>query len=379
MQGDYFFFYTEANIVCILILLILLVNDRLHNTRQEKQIRFNWTVVAHIGYFISDICWAAVLSGNLPRTRLLVGLFNFTNLVMLNLLAYEWFLYMAASENMDFRKSRRRRIQCRTPMILSVLAMVVAYVIAPEFWISKAGELNETYYYPMQIFMPVLYMIAAFVISLRNARKTRSREDKKLYLLIGIYPLAIVVSGLIQTIFLDAPLFCFGCTIMMLFFYIENLQALISVDALTRLNNRGQIDRYIKQVRYRDDIQTWGLMIDIDRFKHINDTYGHAEGDRALILVSGALRQTAGQMNTREFIGRYGGDEFTVIFQTDEENVEKWIAALRENVRMKRKENNLPYELELSVGWDALRDADDTMAACLNRADEKLYSTRRRT
>ena len=120
-------------------------------------------------------------------------------------------------------------------------------------------------------------------------------------------------------------------------------------------------------------------MIDIDRFKRINDTYGHAEGDRALILVSGALRQTAGQMNTREFIGRYGGDEFTVIFQTDEENVEKWIAALRENVRMKRKENNLPYELELSVGWDALRDADDTMAACLNRADEKLYSTRRRT
>ncbi|MBR6705267.1 MAG: hypothetical protein IKI84_01125, partial [Clostridia bacterium] len=82
MQGDYFFFYTEANIVCILILLILLVNDRLHNTRQEKQIRFNWTIIAHIGYFISDIGWAAVLSGNLPRTRLLVGLFNFTNLVM---------------------------------------------------------------------------------------------------------------------------------------------------------------------------------------------------------------------------------------------------------------------------------------------------------
>ena len=105
MQGDYFFFYTEANIVCILILLILLVNDRLHNTRQEKQIRFNWTVVAHFGYFISDICWAAVLSGNLPRTRLLVGLFNFTNLMMMHLLAFEWFLYMAASENMDFRKS----------------------------------------------------------------------------------------------------------------------------------------------------------------------------------------------------------------------------------------------------------------------------------
>ena len=43
----------------------------------------------HILYFISDICWAAVLSGQLPRTRLLVGFFNFSNFVLLSLLAFE--------------------------------------------------------------------------------------------------------------------------------------------------------------------------------------------------------------------------------------------------------------------------------------------------
>ena len=378
MQGDYFFFYTEANIVCILILLILLVNDRLHNTRQEKQIRFNWTVVAHIGYFISDIGWAAVLSGNLPRTRLLVGLFNFTNLVMMHLLAFEWFLYMAASENMDFRKSRRRRNLCRTPMIVSVLVMVVAYVIAPEFWISKDGELNSLYYL-MLILMPVLYMIAAFVISLRNARKTRSRENKKLYLLIGIYPLAVVVSGLIQTIFLDAPLFCFGCTIMLLFFYIENMQTLVSVDSLTRLNNRGQINRYMDQIVYRDSVRNTAMMIDIDRFKEINDTYGHGEGDRALVLMAQALRESVEGIDAPVFIGRYGGDEFTVFVQHAEGDglPEEIISRIRALLETKQQQHKLPYDLMISVGYEDLKDKNDSMDACVIRADEKLYEDKK--
>ncbi len=378
MHGDYFFFYAEANIVCILILLILLVNDRLHNTRQEKQIRFNWTVVAHIGYFVSDICWAAVLSGNLPRTRLLVGLFNFTNLVMMHLLAFEWFLYMAASENMDFRRSARRRNLCRAPMAASVLVMVVAYVIVPEFWISKTGELNSLYYL-MLILMPVLYMIAAFVISLRNARKTRSREDRKLYLLIGIYPLAVVVSGLIQTIFLDAPLFCFGCTIMMIFFYIQHLQTLVSVDSLTRLNNRGQINRYMDQVVYKDSVRNTAMMIDIDRFKEINDTFGHGEGDRALTLMAQALRESVEGIDAPVFIGRYGGDEFTVFVQHTEGDglPEEIIGKIRAVLEEKQQQHRLPYDLKISAGYDDLKDKNDSMDACVIRADEKLYEDKK--
>ena len=378
MQGDYFFFYTEANIVCILILLILLVNDRLHNTRQEKQIRFNWTIIAHIGYFISDIGWAAVLSGNLPRTRLLVGLFNFTNLVMLNLLAYEWFLYMAASENLPFRKSRRKRNLCMAPMIAAILLMVVAYVIAPEFWISRDGELNEAYYL-MLIIPPVLYLIGAFAISLRNARNTKSREDKKQYLLIGIYPLAVVVSGLIQTIFLDAPLFCFGCTAMMVYFYIQHLQTLVSVDSLTRLNNRGQINRYMDQIVYRDSVRNTAMMIDIDRFKEINDTYGHGEGDRALVLMAQALRESVEGIDAPVFIGRYGGDEFTVFVQHAEGDglPEEIISRIRVALVEKQQQHKLPYDLMISAGYDDLKDKNDSMDACLIRADDKLYEDKK--
>ena len=378
MTLDYFFFYMESNIVCIVVLAILLINNKLHTTQQEKQIWFNRTLIAHILYFTSDIFWAAVLSGQLPSSRLLVGFFNLANYILLSLLAYEWFMYMAVTEDLPLRKSRKQRILWLLPMLISIVVIVIAYIAAPTFWISESGDLND-WYYPMMVAAPIIYLLSAFVFSLINSRKTESRDKKRLFLLIGIYPLGVLSFGLIQTFMLEGPLFCFGCTIMMTFFYIHSMQALISVDSLTRLNNRGQINRYMEQLRYRENMQLYVMMIDIDRFKEINDTCGHAEGDRALILVAEALRQVCGRVNCPIFLGRYGGDEFTVFIQNPEDGdlPEQVAEIIRSAIAEKQQENHLLYNLQVSIGFDALQGRNDTVEACLVRADEKLYEDKR--
>ena len=378
MTLDYFFFYMESNIVCIVVLAILLINDKLHSSQQEKQIWFNRTLIAHILYFTSDIFWAAELSGQLPPSRLLVGLFNLLNYILLSLLAYEWFMYMAVTEDLPLRKSRKQRILWLLPMLISIVVIVIAYIAAPTFWISESGDLND-WYYPMMVAAPIIYLLSAFVFSLINSRKTESRDKKRLFLLIGIYPLGVLSFGLIQTFMLEGPLFCFGCTIMMTFFYIHSMQALISVDSLTRLNNRGQINRYMEQLRYRENMQLYVMMIDIDRFKEINDTCGHAEGDRALILVAEALRQVCGRVNCPIFLGRYGGDEFTVFIQNPEDGdlPEQVAEIIRSAIAEKQQENHLLYNLQVSIGFDALQGRNDTVEACLVRADEKLYEDKR--
>ena len=378
MGPDYFIFYTEANIVCIVILAILLIHDRINGTKQEKQIRFNRTVIAHIGYFVSDIFWAGVLSGQFPRTRFLVCLCNYANLILLSVMAYEWFMYMAASEDMPFRLSRRNRRLWMIPMLTVAAAVAVSYAAAPTFWISESGELNS-WYYPVLIAVPTLYLMLAFGFSMSNARKTDSTEKKHLYWLIGLYPMGVLAFGLVQTFMLNAPLFCFGCTIMMLFFYIESTQTLISVDVLTRMNNRGQINRYMEQVRRKENTAVWTMMIDIDGFKHINDTYGHAEGDKALILMAETLKQACAQAKAPVFIGRYGGDEFTVFLQaTEGDNLpERFAESVRSILAEKQQANRLPYSLEASIGYAVLGDGKDTMHACMERADEKLYEDKR--
>lgn len=378
MQLDYFFFYTEANIVCIVILAIMLINDRLHSTRQEKQIWFNRTIVAHILYFVSDIGWAAVLSSQIPKTRFLVALFNLSNYILLGVLTYQWFMYMAASEDMPLRNDLKKRRLWRIPIFASFAVMVIAYAAAPTFWIDENLELN-TLYYVLLIIAPVIYLLSAFVFSMRNANKAEA-DDKLLYRLIGIYPLGILGFGLVQTFALNAPLFCFGCTVMMLYFYIQNMQTLVSVDSLTRMNNRGQINRYLARTRWKEGVRTYVMMIDIDRFKQINDTYGHAEGDRALVIVSDVLKMIDDHIRMPVFIGRYGGDEFTVCIQdpTESDGLPDRVAEiLRGMLEEKQEEYHLPYDLQISIGWEVLKDEDDTMEACLIRADQRLYENKR--
>lgn len=374
MTLDYFAYYSEANIVCILILAVMLVNDWLHSAQQEKQIWLNRTLGAHILYFLSDIGWAAVISGNLPQTRFTSCVFNFLNFVLLGTLAYLWFMYMAAFEDLPFRTNRKKRLLCLLPLAVTTLVMVIAYAAAPDFWISDTGELNR-WYYPMMIAAPVAYLLSAFVISMVKARKAESADDRRLYRLIGIYPLTVIAFGLVQTFFMNAPLFCFGCTLMMLIFYILQMQTLVSVDALTRLNNRGQINRYMNQVHYRENVPAYVMMIDIDGFKQINDTYGHAEGDRALILVSEVLKQTCDRFESPVFLGRYGGDEFTIVFQNPGEADHPARAAetIRAALSKLQPEHRLPYPLEASIGYDMLKSRADTMEDCMHRADEKLY------
>ena len=372
-------FYTEASLVCVIILTMILITDRMFHTKQEKQIWFSRAISAFILYFISDACWAAMLSGMFPKIRFFAVLFNYTNYILISLMGYGLFAFIAVSGKMSFFNSIRNRRLCFIPVVVSVLFISIAYVTNPLFWINENNELNALYF-PLMFAVPSLYLIAGFIFSVAYAFRSELREEKRRYLVIGSVPFGVMAFGMIQVVALNAPTFCFGCTIMWLWFYIQNTKALISVDDLTHLNNRGQINRYLEQIRYSEDSRVIILMIDIDKFKGINDRYGHAEGDRALVIVSDALRQTCDQINASVFLGRYGGDEFTIIIQNskDEDHTERLITLLRNNLAEKQQENSLPYELDVSIGYDEVTDGNDSVYACMTRADEKLYIDKQR-
>ena len=151
---------------------------------------------------------------------------------------------------------------------------------------------------------------------------------------------------------------------------------MISADPLTQLNNRTQLQRYLSgAVRNLEDEQKlYIIMLDIDRFKTINDTYGHVEGDRALMVVAAELKAAARFEKSRLFISRYGGDEFVLVTRTSrEEDVQNLIRRINLDLEDKVLKDGLRYPLHISAGYSCFQGEGDTPTACLRRADEAMY------
>ncbi len=371
-----FIYYTEFNIVCVIFFAIMLIHDLLNAARQETQIRFDNVLVSFMLYFLSDSLWAAVTAGILPRNRVTVLSSNLANHIILAGVTYMWLRYVMAVEREPRRERPVYKLAALFPFLLSTLVLVAVYCIAPQILLDDAMK-PKRFYDVFMITVPVIYVAAAVLYTVGRARRVENPVEKKRHLLVGLLPLIVIAGGIVQTLLVPTtPLFCFTCTILMLALYIHSMETRISMDPLTGLNNRGQLHRYVSQrsnVRM-EGRRTFVVMIDVNDFKGINDTYGHAEGDRALILISGALRKAVNSRSTPTFLGRYGGDEFILIAHpTDEKGVEQLAGEIRAQIRSACKTAETPYELSVGIGYDELLNEPDTIQKCMQRADHKLY------
>lgn len=161
--------------------------------------------------------------------------------------------------------------------------------------------------------------------------------------------------------------------------YFENAYRMITTDGLTQAYNRRYLfdmtDRELKRLR-RTGKPLSLLMVDIDHFKSINDTYGHLAGDEVLIEVSQRLRTS---LRGDEVFARYGGDEFSVLLPdtdlaTAQQVAERLRAVVSEtNVRTQRAE----VSVTVNVGA-ACADAKSEIspADLIEESDKQLYAAK---
>lgn len=141
-------------------------------------------------------------------------------------------------------------------------------------------------------------------------------------------------------------------------------------DAMTGLLNRLYLRETVN--RYTMEEPTGVLMMmDIDKFKHMNDNYGHPFGDKVLTAFSQSL-MAAFDKNP---VGRIGGDEFVVYLPRTgtQEELEPYLAAFREDWRERQKPLKLPTEITASMGVSWFPRNGETYEALWKSADEALY------
>lgn len=152
------------------------------------------------------------------------------------------------------------------------------------------------------------------------------------------------------------------------------LRRLVDTDHLTGALTRRRFLEIAELVWPRDAGSTCLLMLDLDRFKHINDTHGHAAGDTALVAFAATCRAA---LRPGDALGRTGGEEFAILLP---ETGAAEGSALAENLRRAVADTPVPTErgtlsISVSIGL-AVSGRGEPLAEALKRADAALYAAK---
>lgn len=161
---------------------------------------------------------------------------------------------------------------------------------------------------------------------------------------------------------------------------VEKLRDEISKDALTGLFNRRALNKRIDELleSYSDEATPFSvLMLDIDHFKRINDSFGHVIGDEVIRRIGLIMRS---QMRDLDFPARYGGEEFTMLLPETEisramdiaQSIHESVAKL---ILVKRSTKERLPSVTISVGAASVRQGDSP-ESLLERADQALYQAK---
>lgn len=157
--------------------------------------------------------------------------------------------------------------------------------------------------------------------------------------------------------------------------FLGKIAEITSIDPLTKLYNRQYLFLKLKEElnRYkRYGISFSILMIDIDDFKQVNDSFGHQKGDEILSKFGNILEKTKREL---DICARYGGEEFIIILpHTDIK--ESYIIAERLRLKMAASFNNKPG-LTISIGVSNCPESSKTIKSLIKNADEALYKSKK--
>ena len=161
--------------------------------------------------------------------------------------------------------------------------------------------------------------------------------------------------------------------------YHEEIYRLTIEDGLTRIHNQRALTEFLdrevaRSQRHNRPLSV--LMLDIDKFKSVNDSYGHLCGDFVLRELAECIRVS---VRKEDLFARYGGEEFTIVLvETDRDEAVHVAERLRESIAEHQfRFETTPLRLTVSIGVATTAgDADITPALLLRAADEKLYEAK---
>lgn len=367
--------YCTLNIFCIAILGTILGRILRSSDKRVSQVTYSWFIISSIILCSSDLLWGIIdFSYQWQFSEAIDFGVNSIYHVFTIVVSYLWFLYAESEQESRTISTKIGWGISMIPLLVDVALIISSYKFDSVFRINGAGEYERGKLYEIHILFCFFYIIFTSIKAyVRSFRKDNYMRKDKLRSIASfcVFPL---LTGVLQVLFVGSPMISAGVTFASLQVYVSSRERLISVDPLTKLNNRTEMVRYLdNKMKNRSPGKDLYLFImDLDYFKKINDKYGHIEGDAAITIVADALRIIVRKTNF--FVCRYGGDEFVIIGEVKSDfNPGEFREEINRTLKEEGEKNGKEYTLHMSVGYFKHNPEIRSVAEFVSAADKYLY------
>lgn len=298
-------------------------------------------------------------------------LINSTLFAMNAVFAYSFSVYVDYKLFEDFDRLRRYYRRGAIPAVIVCLLCVVNLFTEVFFWVT---EDNVYYRAPLVVITYLVtycYLSYGAILVFRYRHKT----NKYMFLPVMLFLAPVFICSMIQLCFYGIALIWVSVAFGLTSLYISLQNERVFLDTLTNLYNRSYLLHYMDYLirRTHKGSRVLGVMLDVNDFKYINDTYGHLAGDTVLRTVGKILQTVTAGWGV---VVRYGGDEFVILMENADDTtgqrlrseVYSWLERLNAS-------GELPCRISLSMGMAEFDMAD--VDKFIHDMDQKMYEDKR--
>ncbi len=370
--------YLIVDVLCI-ALTVIIAGTISRDSGSETQVRFFFLILtAFLVFVIGDAIWAIFSSDLVAANDVLMAIVNGVNVTAVAFAAYFWLCYTLAHFNSVITNSRRLRILAAIPVTIVPVLHIIGLFTRQNVIYLPDGTMTYGYMHTAITIIPLCYIVIATIIAIHHYRQATTRLDRRTSLTFMMFMAPFVIAGIVDMLVAGTPVVAACIMVSLVFVTMSMQEARISSDALTGLNNRRRADVFLEErLTHVSSDQPLALFImDLNKFKEINDTYGHLEGDHALQVMANALRRACGKVNA--FAARWGGDEFVAICsRMNNVDPESVCRTIKESLKEATLEAQLEYRLACTIGYAVCDSPDTSRSQLISQADKMLYAQKR--
>lgn len=363
------------NFYSVLILVILWLHSDKQEEKRSLQYRLYMLMLdSTIVLLVFDVF--SRMDGNADSIfPVLNQVGNFVVFGLSPVLPSLWLVYVVNQVFQDEEKS----LKLTKPLILFWFMNLMAVVLSLNYGWYYSIDAQNMYHRGSYFLVPVIYNFALLLISFIYVMKNTKSIHKNHRFTLMFFPLFFLFSVVLQVFLYGFPILLNSVVLSLLFVSLNIQNHGMNTDYLTGISNRKKLESYLKEkVRYSSEKKSFSaIMVDIDNFKSINDTFGHDMGDSALqsavSLLNGCIRNS-------DFLARYGGDEFFMILSIDDHGkLEEVVERIRTQLAKFNASKGQPYTLEFSMGYGVYDVSKrQTTQEFENLLDQRLYEEKQK-